>query len=192
MTAKRPTLLTLANMLTMSRMFIVPLVVLLLIWPNRWTCLAAALLFLAASITDWMDGYVARRDNAVTSFGKFLDPLADKVLICASLIMLTQHDWAPGWITATVVARELIVTGLRAMAIEQGIVIGADRWGKAKTVFQIVALVPLLVHYPWWGLNLARPGLWLLYVALALTVASGANYLYAFRKVLAPGARKEG
>ncbi len=184
-------ILILANILTLSRMLIVPLIVALLIWPCRGACIAAVLLFMLASATDWLDGYVARRDNVVTSFGKFLDPLADKVLICCMLVMLAQQRWVPGWIAAVIIARELIVTGLRTLAFEQGIVLGADRWGKAKTLTQILALIPLTLHYPLFGWNPVPAGTALLYLALALTVLSGANYLYSFRKVLAGGSREE-
>ena len=174
-------LLNLANKLTLSRILLVPIIVVLLLFPGKWTCLFATLLFILASATDWIDGYVARRSGTVTSFGKFLDPLADKVLISSILIMLTQHGWVPGWIVAVIVARELMVTGMRAMAMEQGVVIAADKYGKLKTIVQIFALIPLTLHYRWFGLNPLPLGSVLLYIALVLTVFSGANYLYAFR-----------
>jgi len=178
---------TLANQITMIRLcFIVP-ILLLLHWPNRWTCLAAAILFILASLTDWLDGHIARTQNMVTSFGKFLDPLADKLLICSVLIMFVELQWIPAWVTITIVVRELAVTGLRAMAIDENVVMGADIFGKLKTVMQILAIVPLLVHYPLWGINLVYLGTFLLYIALILTVFSGINYFYRFYKLWLQG-----
>ena len=116
----------------------------------------------------------------VTSMGKFLDPLADKVLICSVLIMFVKLGWAPAWVVIVIVCRELVVTGLRAMAIDEGIVLAADKFGKAKTVLQIVAIVPLILHYPLFGVALWPIGEVLLYVALALALISGVNDCYYF------------
>lgn len=172
----------LANKITLLRMFMAPVVVVLLYYQGPVVCLVAAGAFIFASLTDWVDGYIARRENMVTSFGKFLDPLADKVLICSVLIMFVELNWVPAWITVVMVCRELIVTGLRAMAIDEGIVLAADRYGKAKTILQILAIVPLLVHYPLLGFDVQYIGKILLYIALVLAVFSGANYLYDFYK----------
>lgn len=172
----------LANKITLLRMFMAPVVVVLLYYQGPVVCLVAAGAFVFASLTDWVDGYIARRENMVTSFGKFLDPLADKVLICSVLIMFVQLNWVPAWVTVVMVCRELIVTGLRAMAIDEGIVLAADRYGKAKTILQILAIVPLLVHYPLFGFDVQYIGKILLYIALVLAVFSGANYLYDFYK----------
>ena len=139
----------LANKLTLLRMLLVPLVIVLLYFQGPVTCVLAALAFIAASITDWADGYVARRNNMVTSMGKFLDPLADKVLICSVLIMFCTLGWAEAWVVILIVCRELVVTGLRAIAIDEGIVLAADRYGKLKTVLQIAAIIPMLLHYPY-------------------------------------------
>ena len=138
------------------------------------------LLFALASITDLLDGHIARRDNLVTSFGKFLDPLADKVLICSVLIMFTYLNWVSAWVTILIVCRELLVTGLRAMAADEGIVIEADTFGKWKTTLQSVAVVPLTIHYPVMGINVHTLGEFLLYIALALTVVSGVKYIYTY------------
>lgn len=170
----------LANKLTFLRMLMVPVVVVLLHFEGPVTCLVATAAFIFASITDWADGYIARRENMVTSFGKFLDPLADKVLICSVLIMFVYLQWVPAWITIIIVCRELVVTGLRAMAIDEGITLAADTFGKAKTVLQIFAIVPLMVHYPLWGMNPQPLGKILLYMALLLAVVSGFNYTYGF------------
>ena len=165
------------NCLTLMRICATPLVVVLLYYEGPITCFIAALLFTLASITDLLDGHIARRDNLVTSFGKFLDPLADKVLICSVLIMLTYLNWIAAWVTILIVCRELLVTGLRAVAADEGIVIEADKFGKWKTTLQVIAIVPLTIHYPLMGIDAHGLGKFLLYIALALTVVSGVNYL---------------
>ena len=170
----------LPNCLTLTRIFAAPLMVVLLYYEGPLTCFGAALLFSLTSITDLLDGHIARRDNLVTSFGKFLDPLADKVLICSVLIMFTYLNWVSAWITIVIVCRELLVTGLRAMAAEEGIVIAADTFGKWKTALQSLAIVPLMIHYPVMGINMHVLGEGLLYIALALTVVSGVNYIYLY------------
>lgn len=170
----------LANKITLLRMLITPLVIVLLYFEGPAACLFATLAFIFASLTDWVDGYVARRENIVTSLGKFLDPLADKVLICSVLIMFVALGWAPAWVVIIIVCRELVVTGLRAIAIDEGIVLAADKFGKMKTVCQIIAIVPIMVHYPLFGLNVHLLGTVLLYVALALAVYSGFNYCRDF------------
>jgi CDP-diacylglycerol--glycerol-3-phosphate 3-phosphatidyltransferase len=168
------------NCLTLTRIFAAPLMVVLLYHEGPLVCFAAALLFTLASITDLLDGHIARRDNLVTSFGKFLDPLADKVLICSVLIMLTHLNWVPAWITICIVCRELLVTGIRAVSAGEGIVIAADMFGKWKTMLQSVALLPLTIHYPVLGVDVHSLGEFLLYIALALTVGSGVNYMYVY------------
>ena len=173
-------MLNLANKITLLRILMTPLVVLLLYFEGPVACILATLAFIFASLTDWADGYIARRSNMVTSMGKFLDPLADKVLICSVLIMFVNLGWAPAWVVIIIVCRELVVTGLRAIAIDEGIVLAADKFGKAKTVLQIFAIVPLALHYPLWGMDLQPLGLALLYVALVLAVVSGSNYCYDF------------
>ena len=173
-------MLNLANKITLLRILMTPLVVLLLYFEGPMTCILATLAFIFASLTDWAAGYIARRSNMVTSMGKFLDPLADKVLICSVLIMFVKLGWAPAWVVIIIVCRELVVTGLRAIAIDEGIVLAADKFGKAKTVLQIFAIVPLALHYPLWGMDLRLLGLVLLYIALVLAVVSGANYCYDF------------
>ncbi|MDD2966719.1 MAG: CDP-diacylglycerol--glycerol-3-phosphate 3-phosphatidyltransferase [Desulfovibrionaceae bacterium] len=170
----------LANKITLLRMLITPLVIVLLYFEGPAACLLATLAFIVASLTDWVDGYVARRENIVTSLGKFLDPLADKVLICSVLIMFVALGWAPAWVVIVIVCRELVVTGLRAIAIDEGIVLAADKFGKMKTVCQIIAIVPIMLHYPFFGLDVHLLGTVLLYVALALAVYSGFNYCRDF------------
>lgn len=172
----------LANKLTLLRILAVPVIVLLLYFPNQVSCFVATAVFVLASLTDMVDGMVARSQNMVTNFGKFLDPLADKLLIGSVLIMLADLHWVPAWIVVIIVCRELTVTGLRAAAMEQGMVLAADRFGKLKTILQSLALIPLILHFPLFGLDPTGPGVFLLYLALFMTVFSGANYLYNFYK----------
>lgn len=175
----------LANKITLFRILLVPLIVVLLYFEGKTTCLVATLCFIIASFTDLIDGIVARRSNLVTSFGKFLDPLADKVLVSSVLIMLVELQWVAAWIAIVIICRDLMITGLRAIAADEGIVIAADKFGKLKTVFQLVAIVPLMVHYPLFGFDPVPLGQFLLYTALILTVFSGVNYLYKFYKIWA-------
>lgn len=172
----------LANQLSLLRILMTPLVVVLLYFPGFITCTLAVLVFIFASFTDWLDGYVARRLNTVTSMGKFLDPLADKLLICSVLIMFVHLQWAPAWVVIIIVCRELVVTGLRAMAVDEGIVLAADKFGKAKTVLQILAIIPLTLHFPIFGFHLWVLGEWLLYGAMLVAIFSGANYCIYFYK----------
>ncbi len=170
----------LANQITLVRIFFVIPIVVLLYWPTPLNCFLATLLFGIASITDFLDGHIARKSNMVTSFGKFLDPLADKLLICSILVMFTQLGWVPAWVTIIIIGRELAVTGLRAIAADEGVVIAADKYGKIKTVMQIVAIIPLTLHHPLLGIPLHQIGLFLLYIALILTIFSGVNYFMGF------------
>lgn len=175
-------MLNLANKITVLRILIAPIIVLALYFEGPVVCCLATVLFAAAMLTDCVDGYIARRANMVTSFGKFLDPLADKVLICSVLVMFAYLHWIPAWIAIVIICRELVVTGLRAMASEEGLVLAADTFGKIKTILQGLALGPLLFHYPLWGWDPRPLGMILLYAALALTVFSGVNYVYGFFK----------
>lgn len=172
----------LANSLTLARIVAAPVMVLLLYFPNPFTCWLAALFFVAASVTDIFDGIVARRQGRITTLGKFLDPLADKLLLTSVLVMLVSLNWVPAWVAVVILCRELAVTGMRAVAAEKGEVIAADNFGKIKAILQVVALTPLIWHYPVFGFDPVPAGTFLLYVALLLTVFSGGNYLYNFYK----------
>jgi len=171
------------NALTVFRIMAVPFIIALLYFPTPTTCLLATIFFLVAILTDLADGFWARKYNQVTNFGKFLDPLADKILIASVLIMLVELNWVPAWIAIIVIVRELLVTGLRAIAADKGQVIAADKYGKMKTIMQSVALVPLIYHYPFFGIDTAAVGFLLLLVAVVLTLYSGWNYLYGFYRI---------
>jgi CDP-diacylglycerol--glycerol-3-phosphate 3-phosphatidyltransferase len=173
-------ILNLPNQLTISRIVLVPVMVVLLMFPGKWTCFFAGVFFIIAAFTDLIDGYLARKENQITSLGKFLDPLADKILVSSMLVMLVQNGWVPGWIAIVIICRDTMVTGLRAIAADEGVVITADKYGKLKTVLQLVAVAPLILHYPLLGIPVHPIGMFLLYIALVLTVFSGCNYFFNF------------
>jgi CDP-diacylglycerol--glycerol-3-phosphate 3-phosphatidyltransferase len=173
-------MMNLPNVLTLARIGVVPVLVLMLYFPGPGMCLAAMLVFILASVTDIADGLLARQMGLVTNLGKFLDPLADKLLIGSVIIMLVYLGWVEAWVAVLIIGREMAVTGLRAVASDQGIVIAADKFGKLKTIIQTLALCPLILHFPVWGMDPQPFGSMLLYVALGLTVGSGANYMYGF------------
>ncbi len=169
-----------ANRITLMRIGAVVPILILLHFPCVWTCWAAMFIFLAAAISDFLDGYIARREKQVTNFGKFLDPLADKLLICSILIEMVGLSWVPAWVAIIIIMRELAVTGLRAVAADKGIIMAADRYGKWKTIMQIVAVVPLIIHFEFLGIPFHLLGTIFLYVALVLTIFSGVNYFMLF------------
>jgi CDP-diacylglycerol--glycerol-3-phosphate 3-phosphatidyltransferase len=173
-----------ANKITLFRILAIPVLVALLHFPSKIINALAMIGFILVALTDLADGFIARRWNLVSNIGKFLDPLADKLLISSVLIMLVAHGWIQAWIAIVIIGREIAVTGLRAIAADQGHVLAADSFGKLKAILQVMALCPLILHYPWWGLDPKPIGQLLLYIALALTVFSGAKYVvHFFRQV---------
>ncbi len=171
------------NALTLYRVAAVPIIVVLMLFPNRLCTLLAAVLFSAAAITDFFDGFLARQRGLVSNFGKIMDPLADKVLVSSALIMLASYGWAPAWVVCIIIGRELAVTGLRNFMIENKIDVGASSLGKYKTGFQIAAIIPLLGHYTYLGIDMHAIGSRFLWVALVMTIWSGADYFIRFRKL---------
>lgn len=174
--------LNLPNILSLVRIAAAPVLVLMLLSPGKSLSVAAAILFALVCVTDWLDGYLARKWGEVTSLGKFLDPLADKLLITTAFIMLISAGRVPAWVVALIIGREMAVTGLRAIASDSGVVISASRLGKLKTVSQIACLLPLIIHYRYYGIDFQLVGTVLLYVALVLTVWSGVDYFLNFFK----------
>lgn len=141
------------NLITYCRLALIPLFVALMIDPAPWMVALATVIFVVAAITDWVDGYLARKYGAVSDFGKLLDPVADKILVMAALVMLTAQrsdiwgePWVPGWMVVMVLARETWVTGLRAVAAKNGIIVAASGTGKLKSSFQMLAVILLLLH----------------------------------------------
>lgn len=178
------------NRVTLARVFLIPVVILLLSLPLHWgewnigntdlpvSHFVVAVLFIVASATDWFDGYYARKHNLVTNFGKFLDPLADKLLVVSVLIVLVELGYAPAWIVIIIVGRELAVTGLRLVAAGEGVVLAAGSMGKIKTATQMIAAALLLLHnfpFSYTGFPLATI---MLYIATFFTILSGYEYFY--------------
>ncbi|KKK39534.1 CDP-diacylglycerol--glycerol-3-phosphate 3-phosphatidyltransferase [Mesobacillus campisalis] len=176
------------NKITVSRILLIPIFLIVMLAPLNWgevtflgatmpaTHLAGALIFIFASTTDWVDGYYARKYNLVTNLGKFLDPLADKLLVSAALIVLVELNMAPSWIVIVIIFREFAVTGLRAILAEGGEVVAANNLGKIKTWTQIIAISALLLHniiFEMISLPFDDIALW---VAMFFTVWSGWDY----------------
>ena len=171
---------TIPNWLTLIRILSLPALILLTLSPGRGLGIAAALLFSAASITDLLDGYIARRTGQVSSFGKLVDPIADKILVSTAFIMLVHLDRVPAWMVALIIAREFAVSGLRAYAGTQKIVIAAGISGKVKTTLQILAIIALLVNETLWGFPFREVGWVLLIAAFVATMWSGYRYFADF------------
>lgn len=172
--------LNLPNVLTMLRILLVPVLVVALLNETANGDLLAAVVFALASATDAMDGYLARTRNAITSFGKLMDPIADKLLIIAALVALVSLHRVPAWVAMVIIAREITVTFTRMQATQQGVIIAANWWGKAKTIVQVAAIFCVIAAGD------PSPG-WvdaLLYGAVAITIVSGVDYFFGLRRVL--------
>jgi CDP-diacylglycerol---glycerol-3-phosphate 3-phosphatidyltransferase len=189
------------NAITVSRLFLTAGFILFVTFENTWGHFTALILFIIAAISDFVDGWLARKMNLITPLGKLLDPLADKILVCSAFVFLTAEGLCPVWVTALIIGREFLVTGLRQIAIEAGQVLAADRLGKWKTAFQLTYLIagmirltldtmesvgsfsPLHTLTTPWG-----EGAWLLPISLGLavglTVISGWNYVWSSRYLL--------
>ncbi|MGC1853161.1 MAG: CDP-diacylglycerol--glycerol-3-phosphate 3-phosphatidyltransferase [Solirubrobacterales bacterium] len=179
--------LNLANTLTLLRILAVPVVVVALLGETPNGDELAAAVFALAALTDGLDGYFARSRDAVTTFGKLMDPLADKLLITAALVSLVSLNRLQAWVAMVIIAREIAVTGLRAIAAERGVVIAASWMGKLKTVLQIAAVIALIATNPapaWVDV--------LVYLAVAVTLISGADYFLGLRRRLAAHAAADG
>ncbi len=180
--------MNLPNKLSLARICSVPVITLLLMMDNViWARYAALFLFIAASITDFVDGHIARKYNLVTNFGKFIDPVADKLLVLSTMVMLSWHALLPAWIVVAVLFRELAVDGLRLVAVEQGKVIAAGKLGKIKTTVQMVMIIshlvyfaqfPLLHHLAWWLMIPSQ------IAVLVMTIWSGVDYFVRNKEVL--------
>ena len=174
------------NALTFIRIVASPVVILLLLIPNRLTCFLSALVFSAAAITDYYDGQLARQKGMVSNLGKVMDPVADKLLVSSAFIMMTALGWVPAWIVCIIIGRELAVTGLRNIIAHHKEDVSASMLGKYKTGFQIAAIIPLLLHYSYFSINLHAIGMFFLWGALLFTVWSGADYFLKHRRLLQP------
>ena len=168
--------MNLANKITLLRIILIPLFLFFIYSDIEYNMLIATIVFVIASITDYLDGYIARSRNEVTNFGKFLDPLADKLMVTAAFISLVELGRIEGWIIFIIMAREFAITGFRAVAASDGLVIAASIWGKIKTVTQIIAIILALVNSPYYNISVI--------IALIATLLSGVDYIYKNKNVL--------
>ena len=174
--------MNLPNTLTTIRMIlIVPFVMIMQIAPDGNGRFAALAIFIIASMTDFLDGYIARKNHLVTNFGKFMDPLADKLLVSAAMICLVSMDRLPAWMVIIIISREFAISGFRLIAADNGIVIAASWWGKFKTVSQMIMIILLIANLGGIFTILEQIFMW---VALILTVVSLADYIWKNKKVL--------
>ena len=164
------------NKLTIARMIIVPFLVIFLLtgWGGEANRYISLTLFVVASVTDWFDGYLARKNNLVTNFGKFMDPLADKLLVCSAMICMIDLKRLSAWFVIIIIAREFIISGFRLIAAENGIVIAANYWGKFKTASQMIMIILLILHFDGIFVILEQIFIWL---SLALTIISLITYI---------------
>ena len=167
--------MNLANKLTLLRVLLIPFFIFFLMTDicgesGKWIALA---IFIIASLTDFLDGQIARKMNMITNFGKFMDPLADKLLVCSAMICFVELQRMPGWVCIVIIAREFIISGFRLIAAEQGRVIAAGWWGKFKTAFQMFFVILMIVNIE----SLTLVTNILMYIALALTIISMIDYL---------------
>ena len=194
----RDEFLNLPNMLTMGRVLVIPIFILLTFNADPLSSFWSAVIYAGASITDVVDGWLARRKNLVTVVGKFLDPLADKLIVMAALVMLVRLGRVASVLVIVLLAREFIVNGLRTIAASEGMVIAAGQGGKWKTALQLTAIISLLMHYTYdlnflafrLTVNFNRIGTWLLWFALIASVLSAVEYFKAFIALLASKEQK--
>lgn len=177
--------MNLPNKLTIFRVILIPFFVFFLLAPYfpEYGKYIATAIFTVASLTDMADGKIARKYNLVTNFGKFMDPLADKLLVCSAMICLVEIDRLAAWIVIVIIAREFIISGFRLIASDNGVVIAASYWGKFKTTFQMVSVVLLILDIP----ALAFVTTICVWIALLLTIVSLVDYIYKNHKILTEG-----
>ena len=171
--------MNIANKVTVLRLVLIP-VFLILYYNYGVSYNIAAIVFIIASLTDALDGHLARSKNLVTTFGKFVDPLVDKLLTMAAFVVLVESSTIPAWAVIIIIARELTITGFRTLAADKGITIAASKWGKLKTTSQMISLVMLLLD----NLKLNQLGVYVFYIAVLLTIISGLDYILKNKEVL--------
>lgn len=176
--------MNLANKLTILRILLVPIFMTFLVNENiPYNDIIAAVIFIIASLTDSLDGYIARSRNQITKFGKFMDPLADKLLVVAALICFVEFGSIPSWMAFIIIAREFMVTGIRILAASENITIAASKWGKVKTISQMVGIILLLFNnFPFEYINVPMDVI-VMYIATLFTVISGFDYYYKNRNL---------
>jgi len=179
-------LMNLPNKLTLGRIFLVPFIIVFLVVGEKVPNYTAGAIFLAAVLTDWLDGQIARNTRQVTTLGKLLDPIADKLLISTALIALVQVGRAPAWMVVLIVGRELAITGLRTIAASQSVIIHASDFGKYKMLTEVAAVSFLILDWPpeWGFVAIPSLGVLCLWGAIALSIVSGIDYFLKFWKVI--------
>lgn len=179
--------MNLANKITLFRVFLIPFFMIVLYSNIEYSNYIAGAIFLFAALTDSLDGYIARSRNLVTNFGKFIDPLADKILVATALIALVDLGKIPAWVVALIIAREFSITGFRIIAASEGVNIAASSLGKIKTITQLIAITLLLIDNFPLGLNGFPLNMILLYISLFFTILSGIDYIYKNKDALKLG-----
>lgn len=182
--------MNLPNKLTILRTIMIPVFLIFLYIPGLSMTgdVLAAAIFVLASFTDLLDGKIARKYNLVTNFGKFMDPLADKLLVCSALIALVDLNRIPAWVVIIIIAREFIISGFRLIASDNGVVIAASYWGKFKTTFQMIMIILLILNIDYPYSNIVN--MVIMYIALALTIISLLDYIIKNYKVFIDGSNK--
>lgn len=182
--------MNLPNKLTLLRIIMIPFFIVFLYTDffGEYNSIIAVSIFIIASFTDMLDGKIARKYNLVTNFGKFMDPLADKLLVCSALIALVDLNKIDAWIVIIIIAREFIISGFRLVASDNGVVIAASYWAKVKTTFQMIMIVFLVLDLPWPYMNIFNTVL--IYIALVLTIVSLIEYIAKNYKVFTEGSAK--
>ena len=181
-TQKSKAMENIPNILTVARIFAVPIVAVLMMFqgpgPRAW----AALIFVLASITDYLDGYLARKYEVISTVGKLLDPMADKLLVMSALIMLIPEGpgSVPAWAVLVILGRDIMVTSLRSVASAEGVVIQAEELGKFKTILQILALTGLILGYPYGPIDFSLGGMYFFWASVIVSVWSGLDYFHKF------------
>ncbi|MDI6601777.1 MAG: CDP-diacylglycerol--glycerol-3-phosphate 3-phosphatidyltransferase [Thermoanaerobacteraceae bacterium] len=174
----------LANKLTLLRIFLIPVIIIVMLSNLENSYIVAAVLFITAALTDKLDGYIARSRNEITKFGKLIDPIADKLLVTATLIILVELGKLPAWIAIIIIGREFVVTGIRMLALTEGVIISASNLGKLKTFTQIIAICSLILNnYPFNLINIPFSSI-SMFVALVITIISGLDYIYKSRQLI--------
>lgn len=176
----RQQVLSLPNGISIIRVLTIPVILVLLFYPERIHSFITMLFFLSVAITDTLDGYFARRNRMVTTLGKFLDPLADKLLIATTLIALIPARGIPAWIVIVIISREIAVTGLRGIAVSQGIVLSASPMGKHKMVFEVTSIAFLIFNRVYFSIDFFQVGMVLLWISMGVAVLSGIGYFKKF------------
>ena len=182
--------MNLPNKLTILRTIMIPVFLIFLYIPGLGMTgdVLAAAIFVLASFTDLLDGKIARKYNLVTNFGKFMDPLADKLLVCSALIALVDLNRIPAWVVIIIIAREFIISGFRLIASDNGVVIAASYWGKVKTTFQMIMIILLILNIDYPYSNIVN--MVIMYIALAHTIISLLDYIIKNYKVFIDGSNK--